>query len=51
MDRLHVIACNLDEHCLQHPLSEVHSEITIKIEEALSRVLEAYQIVGEIDPN
>jgi hypothetical protein len=51
MDRLHVIACNLDEHCLQHPLSEVHPEIAIKIEETLSRVLEAYQIVGEIDPN
>jgi hypothetical protein len=51
MDRLHVIACNLDEHCLQHPLSAVHPEIAIKIEEALSRVLEAYQIVGEIDPN
>lgn len=51
MDRLHVIACNLDEHCIQHPLSEVHPEIALKIEEALSRVLEAYQIVGEIDPN
>lgn len=49
MDRLHIIACNLDHHCLQHPLSEVHPEIAIRIEEALGRVLEAYQSVGEME--
>lgn len=51
MDRLHVIACNIDEHCLQHPLTESEPEIAIRIEEALSQILTAYQIVGtkEID--
>ncbi len=46
MDRLHVIACNLDTHCLQHPLTENEPEIAIKIERALGEILEAYQLVG-----
>ncbi len=46
MDRLHVAACMVDSHCLQHPLTENEPEIAIRIEEALSQLLMAYQIVG-----
>jgi hypothetical protein len=46
MDRLHVAACMVDTHCLQHPLAENEPEIAIRIEEALSQLLMAYQIVG-----
>ena len=46
MDRLHIVACNLDWYCLQHPLSEKYPDIAIRIEEALGTVFEAYQYVG-----
>ncbi len=47
MDRLHIIASNLDEHCVEHPLSQSDKEIKFKIEYALGQVLDAYQYVGQ----
>jgi len=35
MDRLHVVMCTLNDHCLEHPLAESDAEIKFKIEYAL----------------
>jgi hypothetical protein len=35
---------------LNHPLAEVNKDIQIKIDEALSLLMEAYQIVGNKIP-
>jgi hypothetical protein len=50
MDRLHVVSCTIDEHILTHPLTEVNKDIQIKIDEALSLLMEAYQMVGNKIP-
>jgi hypothetical protein len=47
MDRLHVIACTLNDHCVEHPLSQNDKEIKFRIEYALGQVLDAYQYVGQ----
>ena len=47
MDRLHISASNLDEHCVEHPLSQSDKEIKFRIEYALGQVLDAYQYVGQ----
>ena len=46
MDRIHVLCCTLDEHILNHPLSENEPDIQNKLDSALGLLLEAYQIVG-----
>jgi hypothetical protein len=51
MDRLHVVSCTIDGHILNHPLAEVNKDIQIKIDEALSLLMEAYQMVGNKIPD
>jgi hypothetical protein len=46
MDRLHVLAATLHEHCLQHPLAENDEEIYNAIDIALEATYDAYQLVG-----
>ena len=46
MDRIHILCCTLDEHILNHPLSENEPDIQNKLDLALELLLEAYQIVG-----
>ncbi len=46
MDRIHILCCTLDEHILNHPLSENEPDIQSKLDSALELLLEAYQIVG-----
>jgi hypothetical protein len=46
MDRIHILCCTLDEHILNHPLSESEPDIQNKLDAALELLLEAYQIVG-----
>ncbi len=46
MDRLHVVMCNIDDHILNHPLTENESYIRKKIENAQIELWEAYQLVG-----
>jgi hypothetical protein len=46
MDRIHIAACMIDDHILNHPLSENEPEIQNRLDGALSLLLEAYQIVG-----
>ena len=47
MDRLHIVNCTIDDHILNHPLSENEPEIQNKIDSALMLLLEAYQMVGQ----
>jgi len=46
MDRLHVVNCTIDDHILNHPLTEYHKDIQDKIGNALELLFEAYQMVG-----
>jgi formyltetrahydrofolate hydrolase len=46
MDRLHVIMCTLNEHCLEHPLAQNDEDIKFHIDYALGQLADAYQIVG-----
>jgi hypothetical protein len=50
MDRLHVVSCTIDDHILSHPLCETNKDIQNKIDEALSLLMEAYQMTGNIIP-
>ena len=34
MDRLHIIICTLNDHCVEHPLSQSDKEIKFQIEYA-----------------
>jgi hypothetical protein len=49
IDRLHIIMCNLDEHCIKHPVSKENKEIKFKLEYALGQLWDAYQEVGKLD--
>jgi hypothetical protein len=46
MDRLHVLMCTLDEHCVKHPISKKNKEIKFKLDYALGQLWDAYQEVG-----
>ena len=46
MDRLHVLMCTLDEHCVKHPVSKKNKEIKFKLDYALGQLWDAYQEVG-----
>ena len=48
MDRLHIINCTLEDHLLDHPITITYSEVKELIEEAQSKLLAAYQIVGSL---
>jgi hypothetical protein len=49
MDRLHVIMCTLNDHCVKHPLAQSDDEIKFKIEYAIGQLWDAYQLVGKKD--
>jgi hypothetical protein len=51
MDRIHIAACMIDDHILNHPLSENEPDIQIKLDGALSLLLDAYQLVGNKEDN
>ncbi len=46
LDRLHVMMCNLNDHCLEHPLAQSDEVIKTKIDTTLKELWDAYQIVG-----
>jgi hypothetical protein len=46
MDRLHVIMCTLNDHCLEHPLTQTDEDIRFHIDIALGHLWDAYQKVG-----
>ena len=47
MDRIHIAACMIDDHILNHPLAENEQDIQTKLDTALFNLLEAYQLVGQ----
>ena len=46
MDRLHVTMYMIDEHILTHPLTENNPGIKKKINKAIHKLWDAYQLVG-----
>lgn len=46
LDRASIICDNIDNHLLQHPVCKLDKEVSEKVEEALSSLWEAYQILG-----
>lgn len=50
MDRIHIVSCTIDNHILNHPLSENQPEIQQKIDKALELLMQSYQMVGNLIP-
>ena len=50
MDRIHIVMCTLNDHILHHPLTENEIEITKKVEDVISSLWDAYQLVGNKIP-
>jgi Fe2+ transport system protein B len=48
VDRLHVMASNINDNLLQHPACKIEKEISKEIDKALTHLYEAYQIAGKI---
>lgn len=51
MDRLHVIMCTLNDHCVEHLISQSDTDIKSKIEYAIGQLFDAYQMIGNKSPN
>ena len=49
MDRLHILMCTLDEHCMNHPVSKQNRNVKAQLEHALEQLWDAYQTVGSLD--
>lgn len=49
LDRIHVVICVIDDHLLNHPLTEMHSDVMKDILDASFFLTEAYQKVGSIE--
>lgn len=49
MDRLHVVMCTLNDHCLEHPITQKNEDIKFQIEYAIGQLWDAYQLVGNKD--
>jgi hypothetical protein len=46
MDRLHVAMSTINDHILEHPLAEEQKEIQSLVEDAITNLWDAYQLVG-----
>jgi hypothetical protein len=46
MDRLHVAMSTINDYILEHPLAEEQKEIQSLVEDAISNLWDAYQLVG-----
>lgn len=46
MDRLHVIMMNIQDHVVDHPLTDNHSDVKKKVKKAQIKLWEAYQLIG-----
>jgi hypothetical protein len=51
MDRLHVVLSTLNDHIFYHPLTIKEADVAILVEEAMDKLAEAYQLVGNKEPN
>lgn len=48
LDRLHVICCVINDHILDHPVTNTDIRIKQLVIKSLEELSDAYQIVGEI---
>ena len=49
MDRLHIIMCMLNDHCIQHPIAKSDVRISSLLNKSLEELWDAYQITGQLD--
>ena len=47
MDRIHIVMMNIQDYLIEHPLTEIHSDIEKKLTSAQNNLWKAYQLVGE----
>ena len=50
MDRLHVQLCTIEDHLLGHPLTQNEKQVEELIQKASDLLAEAYQVVGNLEP-
>ena len=48
-DRLSLIMSMIDMHLHQHPVAKLNKDVSALIEEAHSKVFEAYQLAGSLE--
>ena len=48
MDRLHTVTLIIEELLHNHPINEVHPEINELIDEATTKLAQAYQYIGSM---
>lgn len=49
MDRTYIIMENINDHLIEHPLTDNEEDIKILFEEALDTLFEEYQLIGGKD--
>jgi hypothetical protein len=49
MDRLYVAMSTINDHILEHPLTEQETDVQSLVEAAISNLWDAYQLVGGLD--
>jgi hypothetical protein len=49
MDRLYVAMSTINDHILEHPLTEQETDVQSLVESAISDLWDAYQLVGGLD--
>jgi hypothetical protein len=47
LDRSSVILDSIDRHLIQHPVCKLDKEVSTLIEEAATKLYEAYQLLGD----
>jgi hypothetical protein len=50
MDRIHIVMMNIQDHLIDHPLTENENDIQKIIEKAQHNLWKAYQLVGNKSP-
>lgn len=49
MDRMFIAMATINDHILEHPLTEQELEVKIYVEDAISNLWSAYQLVGNLE--
>jgi len=49
MDRIHIVMMNVQDHLLEHPLTQKYKDVEKQIEDAQHNLWEAYQLIGQKD--
>ncbi len=47
MDRTYITMENINDHLIEHPLTDNEEDIKILFEEAIDKLFEAYQLIGD----